>query len=262
MQKSVHTLFISTALVFSVSACSVSSGSEPLTVVAASKVLQDLPGLCPEIDVKLEASGEPRAFTAGGKEIANPGFTHITCGPEATQTSLFIFADKNDKAQAQEFACLNFAASNPNLVNDELSGEDWDVNWLNGTNWEGFAFGYPPEEVAEALGGKSSPRRDTCLPHVDAMIAVASSPLAPEPELERALTYLYALGYPAKDREGLISVLNLFCGLLATMDEQTLISSFAGDNANAIVTRKEAEQFIAALERGNYDCSKHKVKND
>jgi len=250
------------SLILALSSCSSSGDGEPLTAVEAARILEALPGLCPEANVSVQSTGEPRAFSEGRAEISQPGFSQIDCGIETGPMSLFIFASGQEKSQAQQFACLNFAASNPELVNGELTGKDWEVIWLTGNNWEGFVFDYPPDEVASALGGQASPRRDICIPYVQEMVLVAANPLAPEPDLSRALEYLTAVGYPQSEREGLVKVLNLFCKFLSTMDEESVIGAFAEGQAGALFTEKQAKQFIEALKFGNYDCTKHKVEDD
>jgi hypothetical protein len=133
---------------------------------------------------------------------------------------------------------------------------------MTGETWEGFSFDYSPSEIASALGGSVVPRRELCAPLSSEMVTVAANPLAPDADLEKSLTYLRAVAYLDQTDEELTLALDLFCDILSTIDEEEVLQRFAENRKGALFTGDQAEDFVAALNYGGFDCTKDSVIED
>jgi hypothetical protein len=258
-QKVTRALLSLPALVL-VAAC---SSTEPVSVTSAAEALETLPDLCSDTRVTFTEGQPARAFTEGGREISSPSSSQVTCADgEKPETSLFIYENATEREAANEYACLNFAASNPEKVDIDLSDDEWDTEWMTGETWEGFSFDYSPSEIASALGGSVVPRRELCAPLSSEMVTVAANPIAPDADLEKSLTYLRAVAYLDQTDEELTLALDLFCDILSTIDEEEVLQRFAENREGALFTGDQAEDFVAALNYGGFDCTKDSVIED
>lgn len=243
------------AIPFIIVGCS--GNSEPMTVSRAAEALATLPDLCKEPQVEFVEAGEPQVLAEGGEALTKPSMTMVSCDLDGkVMTSIFVFDTPEDLKLSQKMACLTFASTNPDLVDEALSDEEWDVKWINGTNWEAFTFDYPPSEIATALGGTVTERRANCIESADEMVAIAANPQPQGPDEAKAVTYLVASGLFSDWTEDLMKEqLQTFCGYLTTMTDDEVRDGFAKDLPGALISSAQADALVSAVRLGNYDCA-------